>query len=705
MKMDSDTFARLFAVLLACILLASSVSVAAEEEDPYLEFEKIDSPQAVAWIERQNAKTLERLAGGERYRDFNAFVLDQFNAKDRIIYPSFYTGSEKVRNFWRDAENPQGVVRETTVEAFMSGNYDWQILLDLDALSREEGKTWVYGSVTYPFRRNDVGMLGLSDGGKDATELREYNYIEKSFVENGFALPESKSDVTWLDADTLLIASTFGEEDQTTSGYPRVIRLWKRDTAFAEAETVFSGEKEDMLVGSSLLEIEPGRAVTIFLRYIDFYTTEYYLYENGTATRILIPTDANFLGVHKGNALIWLKSDWEQGGKTFKQGSAVYCPYAELTSEDKTVSVFYEPAANSAFEDLRLTYEYAYLTINEDVRSRIFQYRLTDGTWSKKELPLTPFSTASVTSAPNEKGFILYQEAGFLHSTHLYRLDEKTLARTLVQSLPERFDASAYEVNQYFAESADKTRIPYFIVHKKGMAADGKNPVLQYGYGGFLETMLPGYLPITEHCWLRYGGVHVVANIRGGGEYGPAWHKQAVGVNRHKAFEDFIAVSEDLIKRGITEPRHLGIQGGSNGGLLTGAVMVMRPELYNAVIIQVPLLDMLRYHLLPPGASWMGEYGDPRDPEIARALRAYSPYQNLKKDVQYPVPLIVTSSKDDRVHPGHARKFAKRLEEYGQDFYYYEDMEGGHSGDANPEQVARTITLEYMYLWNRLLER
>jgi prolyl oligopeptidase len=701
MKMNPAVVALLFIALCVCLLADVSTLLAAEEEDPYLEYEKIDSPEAVSWIKLQNDKTFKRLAGGDRYRDFYSYILGQLNAKDRIVSPSFYVDSDIVRNFWRDEEHPQGIVQETTVAGFMSGNYNWQTILDLDALSREDGKTWVYGSTIYPFLCNDIGLLVLSDGGTDATEIREYNYIEKRFVKDGFTLPASKSGVNWLDVDTLLVASAFMDDDQTTSGYPRVIKLWKRNTPFSDAKTIFSGEKEDMSVGSNFLEIEPARAVTIIYRGINYYSFELYLYENGETSRILIPNDADLLGVHKGNALIRLKSDWVQQGQTFKQGSIVYFPYTDLTSENKTIGVFYEPTANNSFDNLALTYEYAYLTINENVQTKIFQYELSDNAWSRKELPVAAFSTASVTNAPEEKGFILYQESGFLSPPQLYRLDEKSLAKTLLQSLPERFAASAYEVNQYFAESADKTRVPYFIVHKKGLAADSKAPVLQYGYGGFLANLLPYYSPVIEYCWLRHGGVYVVANIRGGGEYGPSWHAQAIGVNRHKAFEDFIAVSEDLIKRGITSPGLLGIQGESNGGLLTGAVMVMRPDLYSAAIIGVPLLDMLRYHLLPPGASWIGEYGDPRDPDVALALRAYSPYQNLKKGVQYPVPLLITSSKDDRVHPGHARKFAKRLEEYGRDFYYYEDLEGGHSGDANLEQVARTTALEYLYLWER----
>lgn len=691
------------AVLLACLTLSVTAAVAADPgDDPYLEYEKIDSPEALAWVEKENAKTISRLAGNERYDDYYAYILKQLNADDRIVYPSFYQGSDVVRNFWRDAKNPQGIVRETTIDGFMSGKYDWRTLVDLDEISRAEGKTWVYDGTSYPFKRNDIGMLSLSDGGKDASVVREYNYLEKRFVEDGFRLDESKSSVGWFDADTLLVASAFGEDEQTTSGYPRVVKLWKRGTPFADASTVFSVNKDDMLAGAGSLQIDDDTIIHLFVRQIDFYNSEYHLFENGSTRRIDLPSDSEILGVHKKLVFVWLKSDWEQGGTTFKAGSVVHFPYAELTAEAKAPVVFYEPDANSSFESLSMTKDYVYLNINRDVQSKIYQYALDNGEWSTKELPLTPYTTAGIVASPREKGFVLYYETGFLHPTRLFRLDEKAFAVELVQSLPERFDADAYEVNQYFAVSADATRIPYFVVHKKGMATDGTNPVLQDGYGGFMVTNLPGYLAIAEHCWLRLGGVYVLANIRGGGEYGPSWHEQAQGARRHKAFEDFIAVSEDLVARGITSPGHLGIKGGSNGGLLTGAVMVMRPDLFNAVVIAVPLLDMLRYHLLPPGASWIGEYGNPEDPEVAAAIAKYSPYQNLKKDVAYPAPFLETSSKDDRVHPGHARKFAKRLEEYGLDFYYHEDTEGGHSGDSNPDQVARTLALEYVYLWTRL---
>ncbi len=672
-------------------------------DDPYLEYEKVDSPEALAWVKAENAKTLRRLTGNPLYGEYYQYILSQLNADDRIIVPSLYRGTDIIRNFWRDETHPQGIVRQSTLPDFLAKDYHWQTVLDLDELSRAEGKTWVFGGSNYPYKRYDVAMLALSDGGKDAEEYREYDFANRRFVENGFFLPESKSGLTWLDPDTLLVSSAFGEEEQTESGYPRVVKIWRRGTPFAAAETIFSVGREDLRAGAGLIEVEEDELKLLLVRIIDFYNYENYFFEDGKKTRLLIPTDASFMGVYRHQALIGLKSDWETGGKTFKKGSVIYCPFADLVKEEKNLQILYEPTPNSAFEDVSHTRDYLYLTITEDVKSRIFQYALNDGEWTKKEVPLAPMSAAYVVSTPRDKGFILFHETGFLHPPQLFRLDEQSFKKTLIQSLPARFNPDGYVVNQYFANSLDGTKIPYFMINKKDLPANGDNPVLQYGYGGFMNSELPGYHSVAEHCWLRQGGVYVVANIRGGGEYGPAWHDVAVGVNRHKSFEDFIAVSEDLIRRGVTNPKRLGIIGGSNGGLLTGAVMVMRPDLYNAAVIQVPLLDMLRYHKLPPGASWMGEYGNPEDPAVAKAIRAYSPYQNLKPGVAYPVPFLATSAKDDRVHPGHARKFAKRLQEYGQDLYYYEELEGGHSGSANHEMMAKTSALEWVYLRERLM--
>ncbi len=695
----------LFACLLAISLQLHAVAAEANgpAADPYLEYENVDSPLALAWVKEENAKTLRRLAGDPLYRDNYQYILKELNADDRIVVPSLYRNSEVVRNFWRDDAHPQGYIRQTDLEHFFAKDYRWRTVLDIDALSKAEGKTWVLGGSNYPYKRNDLAMLALSDGGKDAEEYREYNFVKQEFVKDGFFLPESKSGLTWLDPDTLLVSSAFGEDEVTESGYPRIVKKWKRGTPFAEAETIFSVGKEDLRAGAGLIEIADDRLELLLVRIIDFYNYENFLYDDGKMRKLLIPSDASFMGVYRGQAILSLKTDWETGGKVFRKGSVIHCPYEDLVKEEKDLCLLYEPAANSAVEDLSHSRDYLYLTITEDVKSRIFQYEFAGGAWSKKEVPLAPMSAAYVTSVPRDKGFILFHETGFLHPPQLFRLDEKSFEKTLVQSLPARFNPDDYRVSQHFATSLDGTKVPYFSVHRKDLVPDGNNPVLQYGYGGFMNTELPGYHSVAEHTWMRKGGVYVVANIRGGGEYGPAWHDVAVGAGRHKSFEDFIAVSEDLVKRGVTSPKHLGILGGSNGGLLVGAVMVMRPDLYNAAVIQAPLLDMLRYHKLPPGASWMGEYGNPDDPAVAPAIRAYSPYQNLRKGVTYPAPFLATSAKDDRVHPGHARKFAKRLEEYGQDFYYYEELEGGHSGSANYDMMAKTSALVWVYLTRRLM--
>lgn len=690
-------------LLFAFVVLAAPVCRGGDHDDPYLRYEESDTPEVTGWVERQNAKTLAALASNPTYDEFSSYILRYLDSDTRIVYPTFYRNSDIVRNYWRDADHPQGYTRETTLDRFFAKDYQWETVLDIDELSRRENTMWVYGGATYPFKVHDRAMIALSDGGKDATELREYDFAKREFVADGFFLPESKSDVDWLDIDTLLVSSAMTEDEQTTSGYPRVVKVWKRGTPFSEAETVFAGDKTDLSVRGGTFEIADEQLLTVFVRALDFYNYEIHVYENGGTRRFNIPTDAMLGSFHKGNFFITLKSDWTVGGATFKQGSVLYAPYESLFTDSPELRVFFEPTATVSFDSLDATDDYVYLATMDNVQNRIYQYELVDGEWIGKTLPVPPMSLASVIRTPKGKGFLLTVESGFLQPTGLYRVDEKSFSKSLVQSLPQEFEPGDYVVKQEFAVSADQTRIPYFIVHRKDLPLNGDNPTLQYGYGGFMTSLQPSYIPIQEHVWLRDGGVFVMANIRGGGEYGPAWHEQALKGNRHKAFEDFIAVSEDLIAKKITSPRRLGIQGGSNGGLLTGAVMTMRPDLYNAVIINVPLLDMLRYTKLPPGASWIGEYGDPDNPEEREFLLSYSPYQNLKKGVRYPVPFLMTSSKDDRVHPGHARKFAKRLEEFGQDFFFYEETDGGHGGGANNRLAAKSDALQWLYLRSRLM--
>lgn len=700
----------LFAPLLSLIFLLAPCRrlAAGDSVDPYLALENLDAPEALAWVERENERTIARLRTDGRFREFDEYILGEMNSQDRLVVPSLYRDTDVVFNFWRDADNPQGIVRESTLGKFFAGNPEWRTVLDLDALSGAEGKTWVFGGTRRLWDDYRKGMIALSDGGKDASEYREFDFGAGDFVEGGFFLPESKSRVTWFDADTLLVSSALTEDDRTESGYPRTVRIWKRGTPVSEAAVLYSCEKSDLSAGAGRYATGGDEPLFVVTRSVDFYNSEYFLYRNGGLDRVHIPSDSQLLGFHRGLAFVWLKSDWNIGEQTFRQDALVHFPMAQLTLDDgaKDVRVFYEPVPGTAFQDAVLTDGYVYLSYLEDVRSRIEQLRLDEATgeWSRRELPLNDMETAGLVSAPREKGFVLLIQEGFTSPTTLYRLDEDSFEKTRLQAFPSRFDPDAYAVRQEFAASADGARVPYFVVHRKGLELNGDNPVLQYGYGGFMVSLLPDYLPIQERCWLRDGGVYVLANIRGGGEYGPSWHEAALKRLRPRAFEDFIAVSEDLLRKGYTRPERLGIEGGSNGGLLAGAAMIRRPDLYGAVVIEVPLLDMLRFHELPPGASWLGEYGNPDDPGDREILRSYSPYQNLRKGVEYPPPLIVTSTKDDRVHPGHARKFARRLEEFGRDFYYYEELDGGHSGRANNALTAKREAMKWVYLHQRLMD-
>lgn len=700
----------LFALLAFSLARAADPAVSLEgpENDPYLAYETMDDPGVLEWIRAENEKTQRQLQGDPRYGERFEFILGELDSLDRLVVPSIYRDTDTVLNFWRDADHPQGIVRESTLEKFFDGRADWQTILDFDELSREEGKTWVYSGVQRVWGVFRHGMIALSDGGKDAVEYREYDYVLKRFIPDGFSLPESKSSVRWLDADTLLVASAVDPDDRTESGYPGVVKIWKRGAPFSDAETLFTSEPGDMAVSTRLYSRGDGkRPVHVVTRQIDFYNDQSFLYADGNLTEIRIPSDASLLGFHKGHAFVWLKSDWEQDGRVYVRDSLIHFPAKQMTADAKDIRVLYEPAPRRAFQDFDLTDGYVYLSYLEDVQPRVVQYEMNpDGGWTSRPLPLDPNETARVVAAPRDRGFLLFVQAGFLKPATLYRLDEKTFEKTSVQALPARFDAERYAVSQEFAVSADGTRVPYFVVRGKDTPLDGDNPVLQYGYGGFMSSLLPVYSPIQERCWLRDGGVFVMANIRGGSEYGPDWHEQALKENRPRAFEDFIAVSEDLIRKKYTSPARLGIEGGSNGGLLVAAVMVMRPDLYNAVVCEVPLLDMLRFHKLPPGASWIGEYGNPDVPKDRQALLSWSPYQNLRppleKGAPYPVPFIATSTKDDRVHPGHARKFAKRLEEFGCDFLYYEELEGGHSGNANSRLAAKMEAMKWVYLYQRL---
>lgn len=671
-------------------------------DDPYLQYEEVYNADVLAWARTENQKTFDRLKARPEYQETYEKVLSYMNSKDRIVGVSFYAKTDIVRNFWQDAVNPQGVLRQSTQEKYFAKDPQWETILDIDLLGKTEGKRWVYAGTTYPIGNSQIGLIKLSDGGKDAAVYREFDFAKREFVKDGFELPESKNKVDWLDENTLMVSDALTPENQTTSGYPRVIKIWKRGTPYSEAQTIYEGSRDDLTVATWRIKVTDTQKETLLIVTKDFYNSETYVLRNGQRIPLQVPTNSNWVTTFKGRVFLMLKSDWTLDGQTFKQGSIVHFDFNEFLETKSGVQLFLEPIKNGTVESISSSDNFVYVQTLEDVKTRIYQYSFENGKWSKKTLPIPDFGSAYLNSSPDDGGFVLYTYQSFLVPSTLYKMDEKTLQTTVVKSLPPRFDSSQYKVEQHFATSKDGTRVPYFMISGKNIKLDGKNPTLQYGYGGFEISRTPSYMASEEFGWLRHGGVYVLTNIRGGGEYGPAWHQAALKHNRHKAFEDFIAISEDLITKGVTSPEHLAIEGGSNGGLLTGTVVTMRPDLYNGAIIQVPLLDMLRYHKLLAGASWMGEYGNPDIPADRQYLLTYSPYQNLKPDVKYPEVFLMTSTADDRVHPGHARKFAKRLSEYGNPYLYYENIEGGHGGSANNDQSAQSFALKKMYLLEKL---
>ncbi len=671
--------------------------------------EEVKGNQALDWVRAQNERTLVRLKEDPRFSKIKAQALELLDAKDRIVYGSFQEEGRAVRNFWQDEKNPKGILRQTTLRRYLSGKPQWEIILDIDALSAQEGENWVYEGIDQLEGDESHALVFLSRGGKDANVVREFDLVKREFVKNGFSLPESKSSVTWLDQDTLIVGPTFEESEVTHSGYPRVVKLWKRGAPLQSAPIIFEGKKEDVSVSAGILKREggvgdPGKKYVTFGESYTFFDGDVFLInDKGERVRIPCPLDADSEGSFKGNILLTLKSDWVFEGTFFKQGSLVYVNLDEFVKGGAIhVELVFEPTDKMAVNRVSLTKDHIFVDVLDNVRGRLIQMHRGAKGWIQYDVPLPQMGTISIISSSkyHHQMFVTYED--FLTPDTLYLYNARTKKLRPVASLPARFDPSKYVAEQLFATSRDGTQIPYFVVRAKDMEFSGKNPTYLYGYGGFEISAVPSYLDRTERLWLSQGGVFVQANIRGGGEFGPAWHQAAMKENRQKAFDDFIAVAQDLIARGITSPKHLGIRGGSNGGLLVGAVAIQRPDLFNAVACDVPLLDMMRYHKLLAGASWMAEYGDPDDPKMRPFIFAYSPYHNLKPGVRYPEIFFETSTADDRVHPAHARKMARYMEELGHPFLYFEDIDGGHGGGITHEESAESIARFYTYFFQKL---
>ena len=676
--------------------------------DPYLWLEEVDGERAMAWVNEHNTRSLGVLQGDPRYEGLHEQALALVQARDRIPAPSF-THDGHIDNFWQDATHVRGIWRRTTIDSYRTDAPDWDTILDLDALSTAEGKNWVYkGSSCLPPDER-LCLISLSDGGKDAVVVREFDSVSRTFVEGGFELPESKGGASWIDADTLLISRDFGPGTLTSSGYPMIVKRLKRGQSIDQAETIFTGQPSDVSVGGGTLRDADGVIKAVLInRGVSFYEGEtHVLNADGTTTQLQLPAKSDIDALVQGQLVVTIKQDWTApSGQEFKTGDVVAWNLdAWLADQTARAQLIIRPGARESVESINATRNKLVVALYENVRGAAYVYEPNpSGEWSRTRLDLPENSTVGLGSASEQDDRIFVSVAGYLSPSTLSLVDAATGQMAEVKSIPAKFDASNMTVEQFEARSADGTMIPYFVVHKNDMPLDGSNPTLLYGYGGFQSSMLPGYSPTVGKLWLERGGVYVVANTRGGGEFGPNWHEAALQQNRQRAHEDFQAVALDLEARNITSQPRLGIMGGSQGGLFMGAMLTQRPDLINAAVIQVPLFDMFRFHRLLAGASWRAEYGDPDIPEQRAWIGEYSPYQNLRAGQPYPEVFIHTSTKDDRVHPGHARKAAARLEELGYPVLFYENTDGGHAAGANLRETARRIALEYTYLSRRLMD-
>ncbi|KLV03707.1 prolyl oligopeptidase [Photobacterium aquae] len=693
------TYKTLLAASIAMLGAGGAVSA---EQDPFLWLEEVESEQALSWVKQQNGVTQAYLQKGDNYQQVFEDSLAILNAEDKLAYPRLLGGY--YYNFWQDSDHVKGIYRRTSPEEYRKPNPKWETVIDVDALAKAEKTDWVYKGMECLEPDNTRCLVSLSRGGADATVVREFDLSSKRFVTDGFVLPEAKSQVSWFDHNHLLVATDYGEGSLTDSGYPRQVKLWRRDTQLAEAKPLYEGAVESVSASGYTLHDRHGQ-IALIREGTSFYTSKNFLLDEKQQLHALaIPDDATVGGYFDGKLFFQLKSDTENYGQTLVQGSIVYAPVDELIKEKPRYQKFVAPTPHASIEGLHFTANHILVTWLEDVTSKLAIYSpAKDGGWQAKQLPLGDNGSLYAFNANSQSDHFFIDYSSFLLPASIYDVDAETAQVSLLKSAPAKFAADDMVSEQFFATSKDGTKVPYFVIHKKALKLDGNNPTLLYGYGGFEVSLTPYYSAIIGKNWLEKGGVYVLANIRGGGEYGPAWHRAALKHHRHKAYEDFEAIAEDLIARKITSPAHLGIQGGSNGGLLMGAAVTRRPDLYNAVVCQVPLLDMKRFHKLLAGASWMAEYGDPDLASDWDYLKTYSPYHNVHKETAYPKVLFTTSTRDDRVHPAHARKMVALMQAQGHDVLYYENLEGGHAGASNNNTRAEMYSQIYSYLYDRLM--
>ncbi len=694
---------RLYKYKLLTISLIT-LSIYAKSVDENLWLENIDSKDALVWVKKINQQSEEALTKDPIYPSLFKDAMEVLNRGDKL--PLIFQQGNWIYNYWKDKSHPRGIYRRTTISSFKSATPNWQTVLDIDRMSGEDNIKWVFKKMNCLKPEYIKCLVSLSPGGGDAIEVREFDAQTLNFVKDGFYVPKAKTAITWIDENHLYIGSDFGPDSMTDSGYPGIQKIWQRGTSIAQAKSIIKVDKKSVSSGVNHYSDDMG-TIDIITDNVSFWTRRYWQLLNDKAIKLDLPETAQLVDMINGQLIVQIKQDWNFLNKKFKQGSILLIKPATLRGEKGTVTVLAEENPKAIIEDVVATSRGILVITLEDVKSRIYFYENNNGIWKATQVALPASGQISIASLNHKTGEFFARYEDFLTPPTLYLVDEKLNVEKIRQQ-SATFDSSPFKVQQFFTKSRDGTEIPYFVVMNRQLKFNGKNPTYIFSYGGFRSSLTPSYSGSYEDLngaygkmWLQRGGVFVLANIRGGGEYGPAWHASALLEKRSRSFEDFEAVAEDLIDKKITSSQHLGIEGRSNGGLLVAATMTRRPELYGAVICGVPLLDMKRYHKLLAGTSWMAEFGNP-DTDDWEFIKSYSPYHNIYKDIEYPPVFFFTSTRDDRVHPGHARKMAARLIAHDNKVEYYENMEGGHKGSSTTEQMAKRIAMGYTHLWKEL---
>ncbi len=694
------------ALVAASLMGVASPAAAAEAsaDDPYIWLETVKGAKVDAWVDAENKKTATALEADPRFKQAYDDAFAIMSAKDRIPGATFRGGT--LDNFWQDSTHEKGILRTTTLASYQTADPEWRTLIDFDALSKAEGKSWVYKGLTCLAPDERYCLVELSDGGRDSVEVREFDRTDGKFVPGGFTLPEGRNFTAWVDRDEWLVARDWGARTITSSQYPFVVKRLRQGEPLSAAKEVYRGKPSDIGVFPAVIRDSEGRAVAeVAVRYITTFETAYALLGNGEPRLLDLPAKASFIGSIGGRVLVQIDEKWSRGGKQFPANSILSFDLETWKRDPNSApaTLVWTAGPKQSLDGTGLTKDRLIITFLDNVRGRAAVLTpVAGGGWANMALDLPANATLGLgsTNDHGEQAFVSVTD--FLTPSSLYLVDTATATARVIKTAPERFDSSKLEIDQHFATSKDGTKIPYFLVRPTGAKADGSIPTLLNGYGGFQVSQLPAYSGTIGKLWLERGNAFVVANIRGGGEFGPAWHEAGKGATKQTTWDDFIAVAEDLIERGVTSPRRLGVIGGSQGGLLVGTAITQRPDLFSAAIVQVPLFDMLRYHLIGNGQSWAAEYGDPTKPGERAWVEAYSPYQKLSKAQTRIMPFIETSAADDRVTPVHGRKAAARLAELGVPYYYFENREGGHAAAANIPEMARLKALEYIYAIRRL---